>query len=216
MRLFDSMGPNPRAVRVFLREKGIELESIPVDILGAENRSDPYLRKNPGGQLPALELDDGRVLGETVAIMEYLEEKHPAPALIGATPEERAETRMWQRRVELAITENLYNAFRYAEGIEMFRPRMRVLPEAAAGMKTIVREKLAWLDGLMSGRSFIVGNRFTIADIILYCAIDFGGTVGQPLSPELPNLNAWMKRISERPSAERSLHPQAPALGMKG
>ena len=131
MKIFDSFGPNPRALRMFLLEKGVSLPSAPVDLLGGENRAEPYTAKNPGGQLPALELDDGRVIGETVAIFEYLEEKHPTPPLIGTTAEERAETRMWQRRVELGITEHLYNAFRYAEGFELFKSRMRVLPEAA-------------------------------------------------------------------------------------
>lgn len=216
MRLYDSLGPNPRAVRMFLCEKGLDLEKVPVDLLGMENRRGPYLEKNPGGQVPALELDGGRVLGETVAIMEYLEEKKPSPPLVGTTPEERAETRMWQRRIELNITEPLYNAFRYAEGVEMFRPRMRVLPEAADGLKAIVRDKLEWLDALMKGRTFIAGDRFTIADIVLYAALDFGSTVGQPLDPGLANLNAWMTRVAQRPSAEASLHPLSAGLGMKG
>ena len=102
MKVYDSFGPNPRALRMFLREKGIELTKIDVDLLGAENRRAPYTERNPGGQVPALELDDGRVLGETVAIFEYLEEKHPTPPLVGRTPEERAETRQWQRRVASA------------------------------------------------------------------------------------------------------------------
>ena len=85
MQVYDSFGPNPRALRMFLLEKGLELPKIDVDLLGAENRRGPYLERNPGGQLPALELDDGRVLGETVVIYEYLEEKHPRPPLIGPT-----------------------------------------------------------------------------------------------------------------------------------
>jgi len=216
MRVYDSLGPNPRALRMFLLEKGVTLETHPVDLLGAENRRPPYTERNPGGQVPALELDDGRVIGETVAIFEYLEERHPTPPLIGATPEERAETRMWQRRIELNITEAIYNGFRYAEGLALFEGRMRVLPEAADGLKTLAREKLAWLDGLMPGRSYIVGDRFTIADIILYCAVDFGGTVGQPLDPSLGNLSGWLARVAARPSAEGSLHPLAPAMGMRG
>ena len=216
MRYYDSFGPNPRALRMFLLEKGLELPKIDVDILGAENRRGSYLEKNPGGQLPALELDDGRVLGETVVMYEYLEEKHPRPPLIGTTADERAETRMWARRVELNITEHLYNGFRYAEGIELFRERMRVLPEAAEGLKAVVRDKLAWLDGLMAGKSFVVGPRFTIADIMLYVAVDFGGTVGQPLDPGLKNLQAWKARIADRPSAEASLHPGASGIGMRG
>jgi glutathione S-transferase len=134
MRIYDSFGPNPRALRMFLQEKGIDLPKVDVDLLGAENRRAPYTDKNPGGQVPALELDDGRVLGETVAIFEYLDEKHPTPALVGRTPEERAETRQWQRRVELKITEHLYNGFRFAEGLPLFQARMRVLPTVSTAV----------------------------------------------------------------------------------
>ena len=142
MRFYDSFGPNPRAARMVLLEKRLTLPTVNVDLLGGENRRGEYVERNPGGQMPALELDDGRLLGETVAIFEYLEEKHPEPALIGRTPEERAETRMWQRRMELRITEHLYNGFRFAEGLELFRPRMRVLPEAADGLKAVARDGL--------------------------------------------------------------------------
>ena len=131
MKLYDSFGPNPRALRMFHLEKNITLPKVDVDLMGAENRRGEYLKRNPGGQLPALERDDGQLLAETVAIFEYLEEKHPTRSLIGTTPEERADARMWQRRVELKITEHLYNGFRFAEGIDLFRPRLRVLPEAA-------------------------------------------------------------------------------------
>ncbi len=216
MRVFDSFGPNPRGLRMFLAEKGITLDAVPVDLVGMENRRPPYTDRNPGGQLPALELDDGRVIGETVAIYEYLEERFPTPALIGTTPEERAETRMWMRRIELNITEHLYNAFRYAEGIELFRPRMRVLPEAADGLKAVVRDKLAWLDGLMQKKPFVAGDRFTIADIGLYVALDFGRAVGQPFDAGLANVGAWFARVGARPSATGSLHPAAADLGMRG
>lgn len=201
---------------MFLIEKDLALPSVQLDILGGENRRPPYTDGNPGGQIPALELDDGRVVGETVAIFEYLEEKHPRPPLIGTTAEERAETRMWQRRIELNVTEHLYNGFRYAEGIEMFRPRMRVLPEAADGLKAIVRDKLAWLDGLMAGRPFVVGGRFTVADIILYVALDFGATVGQSPDPALGHLRAWFERVGARPSAAASLHPAVAGTPMRG
>jgi glutathione S-transferase len=216
MRIYNSFGPNPRALRMFLLEKGLDLPAVDVDLLGAENRRAPYTDKNPGGQVPALELDDGRVIGETVAIFEYLEDRHPHPPLVGTTPEEKAETRMWQRRIELGITEHLYNGFRFAEGLELFRPRMRVLPEAADGLKAIVRDKLAWLDGLLPGKPFIAGDRFTIADVILYVALDFGASVGQPLDPGLGNVTRWMARVAERPSAAGSLHPMAASTGMRG
>lgn len=216
MKVYDSFGPNPRALRMFLLEKGVDFPKITVDLMGAENRQAPYTDKNPGGQLPALELDDGRVIGETAAIFEYLEEKYPNPPLIGRTAEERAEARMWQRRVELKITEHLYNGFRFAEGVELFRPRMRVLPEAAEGLKATARDNLAWLDALLAGKKFIAGDRFTIADIILYCATDFGVSVGQPLDPALKNLAAWKQNVASRPSAGGSLHAMSAATGMNG
>src|SRR5579862_7774472 len=125
MKLYDAFGPNPRAMRMFLAEKGITIPSTNVDMMAAENRKPPYTDRNPGGQIPALELDNGKCIGETVAICEYLEEKNPNPPLVGSTPEERANTRQWQRRIEMQITEHLYNGFRYGEGIDMFKPRMR-------------------------------------------------------------------------------------------
>lgn len=216
MKLYDSFGPNPRALRMFLLEKDVDLPKVTIDLMGAENRQAPYTEKNPGGQVPALELDDGRVLGETVAIFEYLEEKYPSPPLIGRTAEERAEARQWQRRVELKITEHLYNGFRFAEGVELFRPRMRVLPEAADGLKATARDNLAWLDKLLQGKQFIAGDRFTMADIILYCALDFGASVNQPLDPTLTNIVSWKERVAARPSAAASLHPMSAATGMNG
>ncbi|MBM4242540.1 MAG: glutathione S-transferase family protein [Deltaproteobacteria bacterium] len=202
MKLLTSMGPNPRTVRMFMVEKGVSLDCVEIDLMGGENRRPPYTERNPAGQLPALELDDGRVLAETVAICEYLEELNPKPALIGTTPEERAETRMWLRRVELGITEHLYNAFRYSVGIELFRPRMRVLPEAVEGLKGIVSDKLVWLDGLLPGRTWIVGERFTLADIVLFAALDFGRTVGLPFDEKLANVSGWFARVGARPSAQ--------------
>jgi glutathione S-transferase len=201
---------------MFLTEKGITLPTTDVDMMKGDNRKPPYTDRNPGGQVPALELDNGQCIGETVAIWEYLEEKHPRPALIGATAEERAEARQWQRRVELLITEHLYNGFRYSEGLQMFRDRMRVLPEAATGLKAIVQDKLKWLDQLLEGKQYIAGDRFTVADIILYCALDFGGGVNQKIDPSLKNVNAWFKRVDSRPSAKSSLHPASEKTGMKG
>jgi glutathione S-transferase len=216
MKVYDSFGPNPRALRMFMHEKGVEFPKVAIDLMGAENRREPYTDKNPGGQVPALELDDGRVLGETVAIFEYLEEKYPNPPLVGGTAEERAEARMWQRRIELKITEHLYNGFRFAEGVDLFRPRMRVLPEAADGLKATARDNLAWLDNLLAGKQWVAGDRFTMADVILYCALDFGTSVGQPLDPALTNVASWKARVAARPSAAASLHPMSAAIGMNG
>lgn len=216
MLLYNSFGPNPRATRMFLLEKTLTIPQREMDIQQGENRQADYLMVNPAGQLPALTLDDGRVIAETVAIWEYLDEKHPKPPLIGSTPEERAETRMWQRRVELNITENLYVGFRFGEGIEMFKSRMMVRPEASPGLKAIAQDRMAWLDKQIAGRDYIVPNRFTIADIILYCATDFGASVGQVIPSSLGNLTAWFKRIDSRPSARASLHPASAQVKVKG
>jgi len=204
VKLHNSIGPNPRVVRMFLAEKGVVLPLVTVDLLGGENRREPYLSKNPSGQLPCLELDDGSFLAEITAICEYIEEKHPKPALIGSTPEERAATRMWVRRIDLNIVEPMANGFRYAEGLALFKNRIRTIPQAADELKAIAREKLAWLDAQIAGRDWIVGNRFTLADVLLYGFVDFGATVGQPIDPALKNLNAWRDRVAARPSAAAS------------
>jgi len=204
VKLHNSIGPNPRVVRMFLAEKGVVLPLVTVDLLGGENRREPYLSKNPSGQLPCLELDDGSFLAEITAICEYIEEKHPKPALIGSTPEERAATRMWVRRIDLNIVEPMANGFRYAEGLALFKNRIRTIPQAADDLKAIAREKLAWLDAQIAGRDWIVGNRFTLADVLLYGFVDFGATVGQPLDPAWKNLGAWRDRVAARPSAVAS------------
>jgi len=93
---------------------------------------------------------------------------------------------------------------------------MRLIPEAAAGLKATVQDNLKWLDGLLEGKDYIAGNRFTIADIILFAALDFGSGIGQKIDPSLKNVNAWFKRVEARPSAAKSLHPAAGQLKMKG
>ena len=216
MKLIDSFGPNPRVVRMCLAEKGLNLPSEQIDLLGGENRQSAYLARNPGGQLPALELDDGTVIAETAVICEYLEEVHPTPSLVGATAAERAVARTWQRRVELNITEHIYNGFRYAEGFELFKDRLFCIPEASPGLKAKAQDWLTKLDALIAGRDFICGNAIRFADITLYCCLDFAKDVGQPLNPALTNLNAWFKRMDARPSAQASLHPAWEQIKMRG
>lgn len=202
MKFYNSIGPNPRVVRMFMAEKGIDIPKVEVDLRGGENRREPYTKINPAGQMPALELDDGTVLAEVTAICEYLDEiKKDTPSLIGDTPAERAATRMWTRRVDLNIVEPGLNGFRFAEGLKLFQNRVRCIPEAADGLKATAREKLAWLDGLMDGKPFIAGNKVTLADIFLFPMLDFGRTVGQPLDPANKNLTAWFERMKARPSA---------------
>ena len=203
MKLYNSIGPNPKLVRMFAAEKGISFpEVVEVDLMGGENRREPYLSRNPVGQLPALELDDGRVVSETIAICEYLEERQPEPARIGATPEDRAVTRMWVRRVEWKIVQPLTDGFRFAEGLPIFKDRIRVIPEAAEGLKAVAQDGLAWLDEQIAGRDWIVPDRFSLADVALYAFLEFGAGVGQPLPDSLANLAAWFERVKARPSAQ--------------
>jgi glutathione S-transferase len=216
MKLYDGIGPNPRMVRMFLHEKGVTIPSEQVDILAGENRRAPHTERNPMGQLPALELDSGRWLAEITAICEYVEDTHPSPPLIGSSPEEKGETRMWTRRVDLNICEPLANGFRYGEGLALFKDRIRCIPEASAGLKQIAQDNLAKVDQHLAGRQYLCGDRFTMADLLLFAFLDFAPGVGQPLDPAKRNLKAWYDRVSARPSTEASLNPAAVNAGLRG
>lgn len=201
MKFYNSVGPNPRVVKLFMAEKGIEIPEVSVDLRGGENRRAPYnVDVNPAGQTPALELDDGRFVCEVTAICEYLDERFPEPTLIGSTSEQRANTRMWTRRVDLKICEPLTNGFRFAEGLPLFEARLRCLPEAAAGLKATAQDGIKWLDAQIAGREFIAGEAFSLADIMLFAFLDFGATVGQPIDPAFTNVGRWYERIKSRPS----------------
>ena len=204
MKFYNSIGPNPRVVKMFMAEKGIDSPRVEVDLRAGENRQAANVARNPSGQMPTLELDDGSYLAEVTAICEFLEELHPTPALIGASAQERAMTRMWTRRVDLYIVEPMLTGFRSSQGFNFFKDRMRLLPQAADDLKTLAQEKISWLDGLIAGREFIAGLRFTFADILLFCTMDFAATVGQPVNPANANIVAWFERIKARPSATAS------------
>ena len=201
MKLYQSVGPNPFVVKMFIAEKGIDVPREEVDIRGGVNREAGYLKINPRGQSPALVLDNGQLISEITTICEYLEELHPTPALIGTTPEERAETRMWTRRIDLGICEPMANGFRYSTGIKMFEPRMRVIPHAADDLKACAQDILGWLDKEMAGKQWVCGDRFTLADILLYGFLEFFHNVDQPVNTELKNIAAHHARTKERPSA---------------
>ena len=201
MKLISSIGPNPGVVTMFIGEKGIDVPTETIDIMAGENRQESYLAKNPTGGTPLLELDDGSCLSESIAICEYLEELYPTPALVGSTPEERAQTRMWVRRIDLGYVQPSVVAFRGAEGLAIFKDRMRCLPEAAEGMKASARDGLAMIDAQLAGRNYVCGDRFTLADIVLFCFVNFGAQVGQSASRNLANLAAWSDRVAARSAA---------------
>ena len=203
MKLYTSVGPNPRVVKMFMAEKGITLDTVTVDIRAGENRQEAFLKTNPSGQTPSLELDDGSNLNEITAICEYLDEKNPGASLIGATAEERAATRMWTRRVDLKVCEPLANGFRFGEGLPMFESRMRCLPDASPGLKAIAQDGIQWFENNMKG-PWLAGDRFTLADVLLFSFLDFGAVVGQPLDPKFTKVNEWFGRVKARPSAAAS------------
>jgi glutathione S-transferase len=200
MKLYDSVGPNPRVVRMFMAEKDISMPRQTVDLRAGENRQPEHLKRNPHGQMPTLELDDGSYLSEITAICEYIEEKNPDPPMIGSTPEQRAECRMWTRRVDLNICEPLANGYRFGEALKFFQKRIVCAPEASPGLKRIAADRLQWLNGQMAGKEFLCGPRFTLADMVLYCWVDFGGQVGQPLDLANTHVAAWFARVAQRPS----------------
>ena len=201
MKLYNSIGPNPHVVRMFIDELGIELESVEVDLMAGENREGDHLKRNPSGQMPTLELDNGDFISEITVICDYLDELQGYTDLIGQTPEARAETRMWTRRIDLQIVEPLTNGFRFSEGHDFFKDRLHLIPQAADDLKAITQDRLTWLDEQISGKEYICGDRFSLADIMLYCFLNFGTTVGQPLNEDNKNVVNLYNKIHSRPSA---------------
>lgn len=201
MLLYNSIGPNPRVVRILMAERGIELPKVEVDIMAGENRQAPFMSKNAAATCPALELDDGTIISEITAICEYLDETTPGTSLIGSTPKERAETRMWSRRIDLGILEPMTNGFRYSDGLRMFQKRIHCIPAAADDLKQTAQENLTWLDGQIPGRTFICGDRLSLADILLFAFVDFFAGMRLPINQENQNIVAWHARMKARPSA---------------
>ncbi len=207
MKLYTSVGPNPRVVRMFMAERGVELPVEDVDIVAGENLDDNFKALNPSAQSPCLQLDDGSVLAEVTVICAYLDEISEGASLIGDTPQQRAETRMWNRRFDARILEPMSLAFRSAEALEMFKDRYHVIPHAADDLKVTVQKSWAWLEPLMADKQYVCGDRFTLADIQLYIFADFGKMIGQAMPDDLPNLQAWYARVAQRPSVMASFHP---------
>jgi glutathione S-transferase len=204
MKLYSATrAPNPRRVLMFLAEKGItDIEVVPVDLAGGEHRGAAFMAKNPLAQVPALELDDGRVLAETRAICTYLEGLHPTANLMGEGFEERAFIEMMDRRCELQLFLRIANCIRHTH------PGLAALEQpqfgdfgASQGDK--VHATARWLDGVLAGQPYLAGQRFTIADITAFCALEFarGLMRFRPGQEGMENLQAWRDRVAERPSA---------------
>ena len=202
MQLYTSLGPNPRVVRMFAAEKGVALDLVDVDIVAGDNRREPYLSINPLGATPALVIDDRQVITETIAVCEYLDETRPGPSLIGDTPERRAVTRMWARRIDLGFAEPLTLGFRAAEGRAMFAPRLIVANAAAADdLKAMAFATLDTVESQCAGRDHVAGDAVTLADILLFCFVEFSMIIGMTPLAGRSWLVAWHRRVASRPSA---------------
>lgn len=201
MKLYDGgRAPNPRRVRVFLAEKGISVPVEPVDLGALQQKSEAYTAVNPLQRVPALVLDDGTVIAESIAICRYFEALQPAPALFGKGPREEALVEMWQRRVELHLLAVVAAVFRHLHPAmkEMEKPQVPAWGEAN---KPRALEFLGLLDRELRDRRFIAGDDYTVADITGMIAVDFMKPAKLALPPELTNIARWHAEVSARPSA---------------
>lgn len=201
MLFYDSANPapNPRRVRIFAAEKGIELPSKDISIPQRQQKSEEYLKINPRGQTPAIELDDGTVIAESVAIMRYLEAIHPDPPLFGTTPEEIAAIEMWCRRVEMVAMAPVGQVWVHTHPFTARIPNRNA--EWGEANRPLVDAAFRFFDQSLGAREFLATDRFTAADILLLTTCDFAGFVGCGPPEDCTHLRDWHRRVSERPSA---------------
>ncbi|MCO5069583.1 MAG: glutathione S-transferase [Rhizobiaceae bacterium] len=201
MRLFDGgKAPNPRRVRVFLAEKGIEVPIVSVDMAAMGHRDVEITQRNPLQRLPVLELDDGTILTETIAICRYFEELHPEPPLFGTGALERALVEMWQRRLELNLFLAVGSAFRHIHPA-MKEWEVPQIPEWGEANKSKVIDFLGMLDTELANRQFAAGDTFSVADITGLAALDFMKPARIALPDHLSNVRRWHDELRSRPSA---------------
>ncbi len=208
MKLFDApIAPNPRRVRIFLAEKGLEIDRVTLDLRRDEHRQPAYLAINPRGMVPALRLDDGTVIDDSHGICRYIEALHPDPPLLGENPAEIGLIESWVRRVESdgyqAVAYNLRNIDpRFAgRAIAGKWPDMPQIPALAARGKTMFTTFAQALDDHLAARTFIATDRYTAADITALVTLDFARATGLFWDEGFKNLDRWHERVSARPSA---------------
>ncbi|MBT1449986.1 glutathione S-transferase family protein [Glaciecola sp. XM2] len=200
MKIYDTKtAPTPRRVRMFLAEKGIDMDYVQVDIQGGENLSKEMRAKNPIGKVPILELDDGTCISESDAICTYFEALQPEPFLFGETALEKGQVMMWQRQVEFCLFMQIGMCFQHSTGY--FKDRMNPVPEYGKEAGINASKFLSVLERRLGESEFIAGDKFSIADITTLCAIDFARVVKIKLSDEQVNLARWYEQINARKSA---------------
>ena len=201
MKLFDGgRAPNPRRVRVFLAEKGIEVPLVSVDMGALGHKQEPVSSRNPLQRLPVLELDDGSILTESVAICRYFEELQPEPALFGQGALGKAKVEMWQRRMEFNLLSCVAQAFRHIHPA-MKEWEIPQIPEWGEANKTKAVEFLKLLDTELANREFAAGDAYSIADITGMIAIDFMKPARIKVPDECANVLRWYSAVTSRPSA---------------
>lgn len=202
MKLYDSrMAPNPRRTRIFLAEKGISVPTEQVDMMQMQHKTPQYTAINPMQRMPALVLDDGTVITESIAICRYFEELQPEPPLFGVGAKERALVEMWNRRCEINFLANVAAVFRH------LHPAMKELevpqiPAWAEANKPRVAEFLRILDGELANHEFVAGDRYSVADITALVTVDFMRPSRLPMPEGLSNVQRWHAAVSARPSAK--------------
>lgn len=200
MILYDlPPGMHPRRVRIFLAEKGMTIPTRVVDASKGDNEQPGFLRLNPLGKLPVLELDDGSVMAESLAICRYLETLQPQPPLFGEPGLDAARVDMWTRRMEQQISNPMGDIFLH--GSEFYRGRVNQVPVYADWSREKLLKTMTWLDGELADRTFIAGSSYTIADIVAQCAFVLGKAVGVRIPAELTHLTRWFSSVSARPTA---------------
>jgi glutathione S-transferase len=193
--------PNPRKVRIYLAEKGLSVELVHVPMRDRAHKAPDFMTKNSLGQVPVLETDDGRFISESLAICRYFEALHPAQPLFGTTPFEQAMVEMWIRRAEFRLWAPLSQVWRNADERteHVIKTRFKDFGEYS---RTVVADAMNWLDReLGDAREFLAGPKYSMADIVLLCGIDFAKFVRMEMPEGAKHLRAWHTRVSARPSA---------------
>ena len=194
-----SAGMHPRRVRIFMAEKGLAIDRREVDAAGGANAMPDFLRLNPLGKLPVLELDDGSAIAESLAICRYLEAMQPLPPLMGRTSQASAHIEMWTLRMDHELSQPIALAFVHSS--DFYRGRVEQVPEVASWARGRALQTMTWLDGELAGRNHIAGEDYTLADIVAQCACVLGKAVGLRIAPEMTHLSRWFAQVSARPTA---------------
>jgi glutathione S-transferase len=208
VKLYDMrVAPNPRRVRIFLAEKGIEVPTVEINIRAGENLEPGFLAVNPRGVLPTLELDDGTIIDESTAICRYFEAQQPEPPLFGTTPLEIALIECWNRRIEFDAGQPLMDAFRnsyppYADRAVPGRSGVPAIPALAERGRARLGEFFTVIDARLRESEFVAGGDFSIADITLLCIADFARALKMTVPEGIPDFLRWHAAVSARPSAQ--------------